>query len=159
MRPDAGHDSAAPVKALPAIPVYTAGHSPPMNASTPLARQNSGELLRAIIDNLAEGVLIYDSGCKVITANPAAEAILGRTLADLVGTRPSERECAASPVDPTTWPVERHPPIETLATGQPFRDVVKGVMRPDGTRVWLSVSTTLVDLPPPYGGQGVVGSF
>jgi diguanylate cyclase (GGDEF)-like protein/PAS domain S-box-containing protein len=159
MRPDAGHDSAAPVKALPAIPVYTAGHSPPMNASTPLARQNSGELLRAIIDNLAEGVLIYDSGCRVITANPAAEAILGRTLADLVGTRPSERECAASPVDPEAWPVERHPPIETLATGQPFRDVVKGVMRPDGTRVWLSVSTTLVDLPAPYGGQGVVGSF
>jgi hypothetical protein len=47
---------------------------------------------------------------------------------------------------------------ETLATGQPHRDVVKGVMRPDGTRVWLSVSTTLVDLPLPY-GHGVVGSF
>jgi PAS domain-containing protein len=53
-----------------------------MNASTPLTK-NSGELLRAIIDTLAEGVLIYDSSCKVITANPAAETILGRTLTEL----------------------------------------------------------------------------
>jgi diguanylate cyclase (GGDEF)-like protein/PAS domain S-box-containing protein len=129
-----------------------------MNAGTPLAK-NSGELLRAIIDHLAEGVLIYDGECKVITANPAAEAILGRSLGELVGTRPSDRDCAASPVNPQEWPVDRHPPIETLATGQSFRNVVKGVMRPDGKRVWLSVSTTLVDLPQPYGGHGVVGSF
>jgi len=62
-------------------------------------------------------------------------------------------------IDPAAWPVERHPPLETLATGQPHRDVVKGVMRPDGSRVWISVSTALVDLPAPYAGHGVVGSF
>ena len=129
-----------------------------MNARTPLAKY-SGELLRAVIDNLAEGVLIYDSDGKVITANPAAEAILGRPLAELVGSRPTDRGCVASPVDPVAWPIDRHPPLDTLATGKAHRDVVKGVLRPDGKRVWISVSTTLVELPPPYSGHGVVGSF
>ena len=129
-----------------------------MNATT-LLESHSSELLRAVIDHLAEGVLIYDSEGRVITANPAAEVILGRTLAELVGTRPSDRGCVASPVDPIAWPVERHPPLDTLATGQPHREVVKGVLRPDGRRVWISVSTTPVDLPAPYGGRGVVGSF
>jgi diguanylate cyclase (GGDEF)-like protein/PAS domain S-box-containing protein len=129
-----------------------------MNDRAPLAKY-SGELLRAVIDNLAEGVLIYDSDGKVITANPAAETILGRSLQELVGTRPTDRGCVASPIDPVAWPVDRHPPLDTLATGQPHRDVVKGVLRGDGRRVWISVSTTAVDLPAPYGGRGVVGSF
>jgi diguanylate cyclase (GGDEF)-like protein/PAS domain S-box-containing protein len=129
-----------------------------MSSREPLNR-HSAELLRAVIDNLAEGVLIYDREGRVITANPAAESILGRTLEELVGTRPTDRGCVASPVDPVAWPVDRHPPLETLATGQPHRDVVKGVLRGDGQRVWISVSTTPVDLPAPYGGRGVVGSF
>jgi PAS domain S-box-containing protein len=57
-----------------------------VNNRAPLEK-DSRELLRAVIDNLAEGVLIYDSDCKVITANPAAETILGRSLPELVGTR------------------------------------------------------------------------
>jgi diguanylate cyclase (GGDEF)-like protein/PAS domain S-box-containing protein len=127
--------------------------------STTRLAEGGSELLRAIIVNLAEGVLIYDNDGRVITGNPAAEAILGRPLADLVGSRPTDRGCVASPVDPVAWPVERHPPLDTLASGRPHRDVVKGVLRPDGTRVWISVSTTLVDLPAPHGGHGVVASF
>jgi len=129
-----------------------------MNAATSLA-SISGELLRSVIDNLAEGVLIYDREGRVLTANPAAETILGRRLDELIGTRPTDRGCVASPIDPVAWPVDRHPPLDTLATGQAHRDVVKGVLRPDGRRVWISVSTTPVDLPAPYGGRGVVGSF
>ncbi|MGH8766393.1 MAG: putative bifunctional diguanylate cyclase/phosphodiesterase, partial [Burkholderiales bacterium] len=84
---------------------------------------------------------------------------LKRSLAQLVGTRPSERECVASPTDPAAWPLERHPPLETLATGQAHRNVVKGVLRGDGSRAWISVSTRRVDLPAPYKAQGVVASF
>ena len=129
-----------------------------METQTQLAESGS-ELLRAIISNLAEGVLIYDRDGKVITANPAAEAILGRPLAELIGSRPTDRGCVASPIDPVAWPIDRHPPLDTLATGQAHRGIVKGVLRPDGRRVWISVSTTLVELPAPYGGDGVVGSF
>jgi diguanylate cyclase (GGDEF)-like protein/PAS domain S-box-containing protein len=105
-----------------------------MSASDPLAR-SSAELLRAVIDNLAEGVLILDAGGKVITANPAAAAILGRSQQQIVGD---------------VWP---------LIAGDPRRDDVKELQRPDGSRVWLSISTTRVELPAPHSGQGVLASF
>ena len=46
-----------------------------MNAHTPLAKSRS-ELLRAVIDNLAEGVLIYDrEGKEVATVSAPAAAM------------------------------------------------------------------------------------
>jgi diguanylate cyclase (GGDEF)-like protein/PAS domain S-box-containing protein len=129
-----------------------------MDARDRMAKGGS-ELLRAVIDNLAEGVLILSSEGKVITANPAAEAILGRPLGEIVGSGPGDDCWGPTREDGSTWAGKPHPSLETLASGKPHRDVVKGVRRPDGSRVWLSVSTTRVELPAPYSGQGVVASF
>jgi len=128
------------------------------DAPAPLVR-NSSELLRAIIDHLAEGVLIQDASGKVITANPAAEAILGLPAARIAGTGPADERWGTVREDGSVWPPNAHPSLDTLATGKPHRDVIKGVVRPDGSRVWISINTTLVDLPAPYGGHGVVTSF
>ena len=129
-----------------------------MNDRSPLAG-SSAELLRAIIDNLAEGVLILDSQTKAITANPAAEAILGVPLASIIGRGPADPRWGPVREDGSPWPEDAHPSFDTLATGQPHRDVVKGLQRPDGSRVWLSISTTRVELPAPHRGHGVVASF
>jgi diguanylate cyclase (GGDEF)-like protein/PAS domain S-box-containing protein len=129
-----------------------------MTTSAPLEKGNTG-LLRAVIDHLAEGVLILDASGKVITANPAAEVILGRPAAELVRSGPTAEHLAPVREDGSAWPPDAHPSLDTLATGKPHRDVIKGVKRPNGSRVWLSINTTLVDLPAPYGGQGVVASF
>jgi len=120
---------------------------------------HSSELLRAVVDNIAEGVLILSAEGKVITANPAAEAILGLPLAQIVGTGPADLRWSPQQEDGSTWPAQAHPSLDTLATGRPHRDVVKGVQRADGSRIWLSISTARVDLPPPYKGHGVVASF
>ncbi len=129
-----------------------------MNTSAPLTAHGS-ELLRAIVDNLAEGVLILNREAKVITANPAAEAILGQPVASLVGTGPADEQWGSVHEDGRAWPVDEHPSLDTLATGRPRRNVIKGVRRPDGGRVWLSISTTRVMLPAPHAGHGVVVSF
>ena len=129
-----------------------------MNTSASLTKHGS-ELLRAIIDNLAEGVLILNREAKVITANPAAEAILGQSLASIVGTGPADEQWGSVREDGSPWPAGAHPSLDTLATGRPHRDIVKGVQRPDGGRVWLSISTTRVELPAPHLGHGVVASF
>ena len=128
-----------------------------MNADTP-ARGTSASLLRAIIDNLSEGVLILGGDGKVITANPAAETILGQSLQQIIGTGPADRQWGPVHEDGRPWPEDAHPSLDTLATGRPHRDVVKGVQRPDGSRVWLSISTTRVELPAPQAGYGVVAS-
>ena len=129
-----------------------------MNDRAPLAK-GSAELLRAIIDNLAEGVLILNGQGKVITANPAAEAILGLPLEKIVGSGPADAQWGPVHEDGSAWPRNAHPSLDTLATGKPHRDVIKGVQRADGSRVWLSISTTRVDLPAPNAGHGVVASF
>src|SRR5258706_3704307 len=105
-----------------------------MNNRAPLA-SSSAELLRAVIDNLAEGVLILDGEGKAITATRAAGAIGGLPLEQMVGNG---------------WP---------LAPGEPQRDAVKDLLRRDGSRVWLSVSTTRVELTEPHGGHGMLASF
>ncbi|MEO8142995.1 MAG: EAL domain-containing protein [Betaproteobacteria bacterium] len=129
-----------------------------MNTSTSLTTHSS-ELLRAIIDNLAEGVVILNREAKVIAANPAAEAILGVPLASIVGTGPADAQWGSVREDGSPWPAGAHPSLDTLADGRPRRDVVKGVRRPDGSRAWLSISTTRVELPAPHPGYGVVASF
>ncbi len=129
-----------------------------MNDPAPLP-SGSAELLRAIVDNLSEGVVIQDADGKIITANPAAESILGRPLAQIIGSAPGDAHWGAVHVDGTAWHPDAHPSLDTLATGRPHREVVNGLQRPDGSRVWLSISTTLVDLPAPQGGHGVVSSF
>ncbi|MBC7804404.1 MAG: EAL domain-containing protein [Candidatus Parcubacteria bacterium] len=128
-------------------------------SATGSAARNSGELLRAIIDHLAEGVLILDASGKVITANPAAEAILGLPLSQIVGTSPADERWGSVYEDGTLWHPDAHPSLDTLRSGRPYRNVLKGVQNADGGRVWLSINTTRVDLPAPYGGHGVVASF
>jgi diguanylate cyclase (GGDEF)-like protein/PAS domain S-box-containing protein len=118
-----------------------------------------GDLFKAIIDHLAEGVVIQDAAGRVITANPAAEAILGITLADFIGSSPTEARWNAIDENGDPWRDDAHPSLVTLATGQPQREVVKGLLRPDGRRVWLSLSARMVDLPAEYAGRGVVSSF
>ena len=120
--------------------------------------QPSAELFRAIIDHLAEGVVIQDATGRVITANPAAEAILGVPRAELIGTMPTDARWNAIREDGSPWTGD-YPSLVTLATGAPQREVIKGVQRPDGRRVWLSLSTRLVELPAEYGGRGAVSSF
>ncbi len=96
-----------------------------MNTRNPLEKENR-ELLRAVIDNLAEGVLIYDSDCKVITANPAAEAILGRSPAGNSWARvPPTAAAWASPLDPAAGPSTATRRWTPSPRGQSHRDVVR----------------------------------
>lgn len=129
-----------------------------MNASDSLTKHDA-DLLRAVIDNLAEGVLILNRDAKVITANAAAQAILGLPQERIVGTGPADKSWGSVHEDGSLWPASDHPSLDTLATGRPHRDVIKGVQRSDGSRVWLSISTTRVALPAPHLGHGVVASF
>src|SRR3990172_2850855 len=93
-----------------------------MDARTPLVR-NSSDLLRAVIDHLAEGVLILDASGKVITANPAAEEILGVPAPQIACSGPADERWRPVQEDGSDWPSNAHPSLDTLATGRPHRDV------------------------------------
>jgi diguanylate cyclase (GGDEF)-like protein/PAS domain S-box-containing protein len=91
-----------------------------------------GDVLGAI----PSPVLLVSAGARVLMANPAAERVLGLSAGELLAG-------AAWPVvheDGTPVPLEETPLHATLATGRPHEAAAVGIDRPDGTRVWVSMS-------------------
>lgn len=99
----------------------------------------SAELARlhqVVLDNLSEGVTLQDRS-GLLTANPAAYALLGLSDGDLLSA-----EFDVVREDGTPWPRQKLPSADTLATGRSHRDVLMGLCLAGGDVRWLSVSTT-----------------
>ncbi len=101
--------------------------------------EHAGERFRALVEVLRDGVTLWDEDGRLILANPAFWEI-----------------CGADPDDGPAWlstpgwrvvdedgadvPVEDHPVARALRDGETVTGRILGVLRPDGRRVWVSVS-------------------
>jgi len=108
---------------------------------------------RTLFDTMAQGVVYQDATGRVITANPAAEHIFGlapdRSRDDsppLASPLGGDAAWVAVREDGAPLPSEEQPPVVALRTGQPVRDVVVGLRRPDeGAYRWLRVTSVPLD--------------
>jgi PAS domain S-box-containing protein len=116
------------------------------------AIRESEERHRTVVTALAEGIVVRSEDGTVVSANPAARAILGRRATP--GT--PLRDWAAIREDGTRFPPEEYPAAVTLRTGRPRRNVVLGIPRGDHVR-WIAFHSEPVRLP--GGGRGSVSSF
>jgi len=114
---------------------------------------------RAIIEDLSEGIVIRDPGGKILGANPAAERILGLARERLIDCNPSAQPWTVLREDGSPWPLEARPTMVTLRTGERQANVVMGVLRPNQSRGWISVTSFSIDLPRAHEGRGVVSAF
>ncbi|OYV02185.1 MAG: hypothetical protein CFE45_01515, partial [Burkholderiales bacterium PBB5] len=116
----------------------------------------SEQQYRAMVDTLGEGVIVSDSGGHFLRCNPAAERLLGLTLAQMQAS-----DTPWDMVDPDGAPVPRHelPLARTLASGQALRGTVLGWRLPGRSMVWLQVNCAPVDVrgPNPAGGPAEAG--
>lgn len=119
----------------------------------------SKDLLRTLLDSLAEGVILMDRDGAVLDANPSAERVLGRSLEGMRGIRGQDIQPNTIYPDGHTWPGDLRPAILSLSTGDAFRDVVMGVHKPDGSLNWLSINTNPIQDPATGELTGVVASF
>ena len=100
--------------------------------------RRSEERSRALIAALTEGVILQDAGGHIREANASARKLLGLGL----DTLPSlESGWQVINEDGSTLPDLEYPPMVALRTGKAVIGRVLGVHRPDGTLVWLSVSS------------------
>jgi PAS domain S-box-containing protein len=102
--------------------------------------RESEALQRAVLDVLTAGVVVQDPEGNVLMTNPSATEILGVDPDELrirPLTDPSWRACKG---DGTPFSEADHPARIALDTGLPIRNVVMGIVRPDGMRVWLRVN-------------------
>jgi PAS domain S-box-containing protein len=103
----------------------------------------------SLFDTLHVGVVYRAGDGRILALNPAAERILGRTSADLVGQALTSIEQGVIREDGTPFPTEEQPSTLALRTGVAQRDVVVGMPDPraPGTYRWLSVTAAPLFAP------------
>ena len=112
-----------------------------------IALSNSSQRMASVFGAVTNGLVVQDSHGHILESNAAAERML-----------------AASPAGNSLWQAIRedgsafdqnsHPVHITLSTGEAMRDVLMGVLQPDGSLSWLSVNTEAIR--DEYGKVGMV---
>jgi len=112
--------------------------------------RGSEERYRTLFETVAQGVVYQDAQGRIQSANPAAQRILGRSLAQMQAQHDGDPGWQAVREDGSPLPADAHPAIVALRTGMPVTDVVMGVPVVGRGTVWLLVNAT------PLARQGVV---
>lgn len=93
------------------------------------------------MEGLARGVVVHASKGEIVEANRAAEQLLGRPLAELLGRDAFDPGWRALREDGSDYPAQELPVTRTLASGQPLRNQTLGIHTPQGELRWLLLNT------------------
>ncbi|HET7479649.1 MAG TPA: PAS domain S-box protein, partial [Rubrobacteraceae bacterium] len=106
-----------------------------------VALRISEEKYRTLFETMTQGVVYQDAGGRIISANSAAERILGMTLEQMQGKTSTDPRWRAIHEDGSDYPGEEHPIVLALKTGREVRNDVIGVFVPEtGEYRWVNVS-------------------
>ena len=86
--------------------------------------------LVSLFHSLAIGIVYQDSKGKIISANQAAEDLLGLSQDQLMGRTSMDPEWHAIHPDGSIFPGETHPAIQALLTGKPVYNTPMGIYDP-----------------------------
>jgi PAS domain S-box-containing protein len=92
--------------------------------------RQSDERHRLLSETMLQGVVHQDSDGRIISMNPAAEQILGKTKERFLGSSSVEEEHDTIFEDGTLFPGEEHPAMITLRSGEALKNVVMDVFNP-----------------------------
>lgn len=96
---------------------------------------------RLIFESMARGVVYQDAEGKIISANPAAEKILGLTLHQMEGRTSVDPRWRAIHEDGSDFPGENHPSMRALHEGIHVLNVVMGIFNPQTSNYrWLNIN-------------------
>jgi PAS domain S-box-containing protein len=108
----------------------------------------SEKKFRALFETMSEGIVFMDHDGKIVSANPAAERLLGLSLEQMQGRTSLDPRWKAIHADGSPFPGETHSLHVAAKTGKPAIDEVMGIYTPKtDTYVWLSVNSTPEFLP------------
>jgi PAS domain S-box-containing protein len=101
----------------------------------------SEQRFHALFETMSQGVIYQNVKGKIISANPAAERILGITLDQMQGKIPFNPRWHTIHPNGSRFSRKNHPGMIALQTRQPVQNVVMGVFHPqDGNYVWINVN-------------------
>ena len=111
-----------------------------------LRRKSEGQFLR-LFQSMAQGVIFQDRSGQITHANPAAEKILGLSLAQLQGRSSADPRWKAIHEDGSDFPGEEHYAMVALETGRATAGMM-GIFNPrENCHRWINVHATPEFLP------------
>ena len=123
------------------------------------ALQASESRYASVIAAMAEGVMLQNAEGKICASNASAERILGLSAEQMLGKASLDPHWQIMHEDGSPFPREQRPAIVTLRTGEPCRNVVVGVAKPDHQLTWISINTQPLFHPHAARPYAVVTSF
>jgi PAS domain S-box-containing protein len=112
------------------------------------ALQRSEERHRVVTDTMLYGLVHQRGNGTIMAMNPAAERILGRTIAEFMGSSSVQEEHHTIHEDGSPFVGMEHPAMVALRTGQSICNVVMGVWNPQRKeRRWIEIDAVPVFAP------------
>jgi PAS domain S-box-containing protein len=102
---------------------------------------------RALVEALAEGVVVQDAQGQIIEFNPAALRILGLTEDQIRGRTSMDPKWRAFREDGKDFPGEEHPAMVALKTGKPVSNVTMGLRLPNDDIRWILINANPTETP------------
>jgi len=96
--------------------------------------------LEKVVETITEGVVVIDARGQIIYANPAAERILGLARDEVTARTYKTATRSFTTEDGEPFPEEDMPFARVLREKRPIYNIEQGLLRPDGTRVFVAVS-------------------
>lgn len=102
-----------------------------------------------LYNSMNQGVVYQNADGYITDANPAAQRLLGLSLAQLQGRKSVDPRWKAIRQDGSDFPGEEHPAMISLKSGNPISDAVMGIYHhKKDSYVWI-----LVNAEPIFGGN------
>ncbi|MCG8572547.1 MAG: PAS domain S-box protein [Spirochaetes bacterium] len=107
------------------------------------ALKASEEKYRTLFETMSQGIVYQNQTGQILSANPAAEKILGLSLRQLQTRTSYDKEWKSIHEDGSDFPVETHPTTVAFRTGIGIRNVTMGIYNPqDKKHHWVNISAT-----------------
>lgn len=101
------------------------------------------EKYRTLFETMVLGVVYQDINGKIISANRAAEEILGLSIEQMKGRTSTDPRWKSIHEDESSFPGETHPAMIALKTGKRVNNVVMGVFHPKKEEIrWININAT-----------------
>jgi len=115
-----------------------------VHTESPAGRNQADKEERKISSNLfmsiPQGVIYQSADGAIISANPAAERILGLSLSQMQSLTAKDLLLRALHEDGSELPESEHPSMQALTTGQPVLNTILEIFNPvENRHLWLSV--------------------
>ena len=107
---------------------------------TEMALHDGEQQYRALFDTITEGVVLVAPEGQIVSANPAAEYILGLTHSAIEGRKYDSPDWDLLRPDGTLMPPEEFASTRAMKEKSAVTGVVMGVKRPDGSVFWINVN-------------------